>query len=76
MEDIWATLDEHIQSTAHEVTRKAESKKTSKVSTACGTSAKSASVERQESDSRQSQAREFGTSPPPQSISTQVGFQF
>ncbi|XP_023290946.2 E3 ubiquitin-protein ligase lubel isoform X1 [Lucilia cuprina] len=72
VEDIWATLDENIQATAHEVTRKAESKKSSKVSTACGTSSKSASVERQENDSRQSQAREIGTSPPPQSISTQT----
>ncbi|XP_065358387.1 E3 ubiquitin-protein ligase lubel isoform X2 [Calliphora vicina] len=72
VEDIWATLDENIQATAHEVTRKAESKKTSKVSTACGTSSKSASVERQENDSRHSQAREIGTSPPPQSISTQT----
>ncbi|XP_037828634.1 E3 ubiquitin-protein ligase lubel isoform X9 [Lucilia sericata] len=71
VEDIWATLDENIQATAHEVTRKAESKKSSKASTACGTSSKSASVERQENDSRQSQAREIGTSPPPQSISTQ-----
>ncbi|XP_037828635.1 E3 ubiquitin-protein ligase lubel isoform X10 [Lucilia sericata] len=72
VEDIWATLDENIQATAHEVTRKAESKKSSKASTACGTSSKSASVERQENDSRQSQAREIGTSPPPQSISTQT----
>lgn len=75
MEDIWATLDENIQATAHEITRKAETKQVTKVSTGCGTSSKSPSVDRQENVNRpQSQAREIGTSPPPQSISTQVGF--
>ncbi|XP_073822713.1 linear Ubiquitin E3 ligase isoform X11 [Musca autumnalis] len=86
VEDIWAALDENIQATANEVTRKAESasstsavapakKSNNKVSTACGTSArrsKSASVERHVEESRKSQAREIGTSPPPQTISTQT----
>lgn len=83
MEDIWATLDENIQATANEVTRKAESSPsssataqkvtTTKVSTGCGTSTKSASVERQDVELQKSEAREIGTSPPPQTISTQVG---
>ncbi|XP_061402063.1 E3 ubiquitin-protein ligase lubel [Musca vetustissima] len=82
VEDIWAALDENIQATANEVSRKAETassapsaKKTStKVSTACGPSrrSKSASVESQVEESRKSQAREIGTSPPPQTISTQT----
>lgn len=74
VDDIWATLDEDIQATAREVTRKAEStKKPTKVSTGCGTSRKSVSVERQEVEPKKTQAREIGTSPPPQTISTQVG---
>lgn len=74
VEDIWAALDENIQNTAHEVTRKAESKRPTKISSACGNSTRSVSVALGDNDSRQSQAREIGTSPPPQSISTQVGF--
>lgn len=76
MEDVWATLDENIQATAHEVTQKAETKKTSKVSNDSNSllNTKSASVEPLENDSNKFQAREIGTSPPPQSISTQVGF--
>lgn len=77
MEDVWATLDENIQATVNEVTRKAEFKQTPKDSAACGSmsNSKSASVEPQENDSRKFQAREIGTSPPPQSISTQVGYE-
>ncbi|TMW50930.1 hypothetical protein DOY81_004003 [Sarcophaga bullata] len=74
VEDVWATLDENIQATANEVTRKAETKKTPKDSTACDSlpNSKSASVEPQNNDSSKFQAREIGTSPPPQSISTQT----
>uniref|UniRef100_T1PN93 IBR domain protein n=1 Tax=Musca domestica TaxID=7370 RepID=T1PN93_MUSDO len=87
VEDIWAALDENIQATANEVTRKAETasttsvsatsakKATTKVSTGCGTTTtrdKSASIERQVEETRKSQAREIGTSPPPQTISTQT----
>nr|XP_013098715.1 unnamed protein product [Stomoxys calcitrans] len=79
LEDIWATLDENIQTTASEVTRKAETTTTqksapTKVSTGCGTSTKSPSVERpQEEPINKTQAREIGTSPPPpQTISTQT----
>ena len=77
VEDVWATLDENIQTTANEVTRKAESKQTSKDSNVCVSTSKSksTSVETQENDSSKFQAREIGTSPPPQSISTQVGFE-
>jgi len=56
VENIWNTLDESIQAQAEKVLKKAQ-----KVSTGCGGT-----------PPREIAAVEMGTSPPPQSISTQV----
>lgn len=74
VEDVWAALDDNIQTTANEIMRKAEkSKQSNKVSTSCGTSPIREVTKTKETSSIQRNVKETGTSPPPQSISTQVG---
>ncbi|XP_015033479.3 E3 ubiquitin-protein ligase lubel isoform X3 [Drosophila willistoni] len=64
VENIWNTLDESIQAQAEQVLKKAQ-----KVSTSCGgTPPREIPVEKPIVDT----SREMGTSPPPQSISTQT----
>lgn len=69
LDDIWAALDENIQATADEVKRKAEIKQSK--STACGPSPER-EIESKPMTNGYA-AKEIATSPPPQSISTQVG---
>ncbi|XP_036226343.2 E3 ubiquitin-protein ligase lubel isoform X4 [Bactrocera oleae] len=73
VEDVWAALDDNIQTTANEIMRKAEkSKQSNKVSTSCGTSPIREVTKTKETSSIQRNVKETGTSPPPQSISTQT----
>ncbi|XP_018783776.1 PREDICTED: uncharacterized protein LOC108965672 isoform X5 [Bactrocera latifrons] len=73
VEDVWAALDDNIQTTANEVMRKAEkSKQSNKVSTSCGTSPIREVTKTKEVSKLQRNVKETGTSPPPQSISTQT----
>ncbi|XP_036321321.1 E3 ubiquitin-protein ligase lubel [Rhagoletis pomonella] len=73
VEDIWAALDDNIQTTANEIMRKAEkTKKSTKVSTSCGTSPVRELPKVKDSQKSQRKVKETGTSPPPQSISTQT----
>nr|XP_036226343.1 E3 ubiquitin-protein ligase lubel isoform X4 [Bactrocera oleae] len=73
VEDVWAALDDNIQTTANEIMRKAEkSKQSNKVSTSCGTSPIREITKTKETSSIQRNVKETGTSPPPQSISTQT----
>ncbi|XP_067620966.1 E3 ubiquitin-protein ligase lubel isoform X4 [Eurosta solidaginis] len=78
VEDVWAALDDNIQTTANEVMRKAEQTKRgtkAKVSTSCGTSPLrevKVSPKLREPQVIERNVKETGTSPPPQSISTQT----
>ncbi|XP_039949978.1 E3 ubiquitin-protein ligase lubel isoform X4 [Bactrocera tryoni] len=73
VEDVWAALDDNIQTTANEVMRKAEkSKQSNKVSTSCGTSPVREVTKTRDISKMQRNVKETGTSPPPQSISTQT----
>ncbi|XP_054745290.1 E3 ubiquitin-protein ligase lubel isoform X4 [Anastrepha obliqua] len=73
VEDVWAALDDNIQTTANEIMRKAEkSKKSTKVSTSCGTSPIREVTKAKDAQKLQRSVKETGTSPPPQSISTQT----
>lgn len=66
VENIWNTLDESIQAQAEQVLKQAQ-----KVSTGCGgTPPRELAAPKLDDPLRQ--AREMGTSPPPQHISTQV----
>lgn len=71
---MWAALDDNIKTTANEIMRKAEkSKQITNVSTSCGTSPIREVTKTKEISKIQQNVKETGTSPPPQSISTQVG---
>ncbi|XP_053961484.1 E3 ubiquitin-protein ligase lubel isoform X4 [Anastrepha ludens] len=73
VEEVWAALDDNIQATANEIMRKAEkSKKSTKVSTSCGTSPIREVPKAKDAQKLQRSVKETGTSPPPQSISTQT----
>ncbi|EDW63596.2 E3 ubiquitin-protein ligase lubel isoform X2 [Drosophila virilis] len=66
VENIWNTLDESIQAQAEQVLKQAQ-----KVSTGCG-GTPPRELAAPKSDDPLRQAREMGTSPPPQHISTQT----
>ncbi|XP_020716948.1 uncharacterized protein LOC101461890 isoform X6 [Ceratitis capitata] len=73
VEDVWAALDDNIQTTANEVMRKAEkSKQRTKVSTSCGTSPIREVSKVKDAQQIQRKVKETGTSPPPQSAATQT----
>lgn len=55
MEDIWATLDENIQSTAQKIKSKVESQNIHKVSVGAGTSTKRETLEKSKASPTQLQ---------------------